>query len=254
MSSRSLILAFLTLCTSVSLGTAQTRKLVGRVSDARTGLPISEGEVSVRGGVARDLLRPDGVFVFTIPQEEVSLVVEAAGYRTVAVSVPSGQEVVFVKLQPDAIALEGVVVGSERGTLLRPGSAALLGEVGGGELTTVPVTGVKQALIGRTATADVRLNSGVPGGDVHLTVRGVATILGRSTPIYVVDGVLVSDISIASGLSSVIDGQLPMSGRIVDLNVHDIERLEVLSGIAATTIYGSIGSRGVVVIQTKRGR
>jgi TonB-dependent SusC/RagA subfamily outer membrane receptor len=135
-----------------------------------------------------------------------------------------------------------------------PGSRATsTGQVTNEQLNRVPAENLKQALRGRIAGLDVWQNSGVPGGDVQLRMRGVTTILGSSSPLYVVDGVLVSDAAIPTGASGVIGGQEPVLGRVIDLNVIDIERIEVLKGAAATALYGSRGSNGVVVITTKRG-
>lgn len=253
MATRSFCLTIIIFCVSVSVCSAQTRRLVGRVSDARSGLPIANGEVSVRGSAEHDALRPDGVFVLTIPQRTVSVIVEAPGYRAKTIAVPVGRYAAIVELEPDIIALERIVVGGRRDRRVRSGAGSPIGQVDGSELTAIPVSGVKLALLGRTAAADIRVNSGVPGGDVHLAVRGVPTILGNSKPIYVVDGIVASDVSISSGLTDIAGGQLPASGRIVDLNVHDIASIEVLSGVKAATIYGSIGAAGVVVIRTKRG-
>jgi TonB-dependent SusC/RagA subfamily outer membrane receptor len=117
----------------------------------------------------------------------------------------------------------------------------------------VPVENLKQVLQGRVPGAEVRQNSGLPGGDLELRLRGVTTVLGSSSPLYIVDGVIVSDAAIPAGAAGVIGGQEPVPGRVMDLNVLDIESIEVLKGAAATALYGSRGSNGVVVVTTKRG-
>jgi TonB-dependent SusC/RagA subfamily outer membrane receptor len=118
----------------------------------------------------------------------------------------------------------------------------------------VPAANVTQILQGKVPGADVRQNSGVPGGDMQLTLRGVTTLLGPISPLYVVDGVIMSNESAPSGIGAVTGGYESRRSRIVDLNPNDVASIEVLKGAAASAMYGSKGSNGVVVITTKRGR
>ena len=93
----------------------------------------------------------------------------------------------------------------------------------------------------------------MPGGDFQLTLRGVKTILGSSSPLFIVDGTYVSNVSIPTGATGVTGGQEALPTRIADINPDDIESIQVLKGAAAATMYGSRGSNGVVIITTKRG-
>ena len=112
--------------------------------------------------------------------------------------------------------------------------------------------------------APTSTTSGAPGGGNVVQLRGTTSIIGKFTPLYVVDGVIVSDVSIPSGtnlLSRSFGNGLGIAGiqdnpvnRIADLNPNDIENIEVLKGAAASAIYGSKASNGVVLITTKRGR
>ena len=139
---------------SAAPAAAQTRTLAGRVFEARTGRPVSGGEVVARGFEARDRIRPDGVFVLRLPNSPVVLDIRSPGYL------------------------------------------------------------------------------------------GRALNVGSRRPLYVVEGVVVSDAQIASGIDAVTGGQSPVPGRIGDLNPGDVRRVQVLRGAAATAVFGSRGQRG----------
>jgi TonB-dependent SusC/RagA subfamily outer membrane receptor len=118
----------------------------------------------------------------------------------------------------------------------------------------VPAASLEQGLQGKVPGADIQYNSGTPGGDLQLRLRGVTSILGSVAPLYVLDGTILSDASVPIGTATITGGDDFVPSRIADLNPNDIASIEILKGAAATTLYGSKGSNGVVVIKTKRGR
>src|SRR5205823_4225325 len=125
----------------------------------------------------------------------------------------------------------------------------------------VPAKSVEAQLSGKVIGAAIYENSGVPGGGMQIQIRGATSILGQGDPLYVVDGVIVSNASIAGGLASITRSsgssnstQDQTVNRLADLNSNDIESIEVLKSAAATAIYGSRATNGVVVITTKKGK
>ena len=129
------------------------------------------------------------------------------------------------------------------------------------QLTRVAAPTVDNALQGKVAGAVISQNSGAPGGGTQVQLRGVSTILGSYSPLYVVDGVIVNNATINGGLN-VISGagggnfsgsQDQSVNRIADLNPNDIENIQILKGPSASSIYGSKGTNGVIIITTKRG-
>jgi TonB-dependent SusC/RagA subfamily outer membrane receptor len=254
MYSRSLPLLGILLIASGSVAEGQTRTVVGRVFDAITKEAVSAGEVVAKGMDARDQIRPDGVFVLHVLQGgDLEIRVRSIGYRQRTVRLSSDEETILIELEPDVLELEGVFV-TGHGTQRRQHLATSQSHVSGDDLDNVPAATIVQALEGRVAGADIRQNSGTPGGDIQVRLRGVTTILGSARPLYVIDGVIFSSQSIGSGASAVTAGQIPPSSRVADLNPYDVQSVEVLKGAAATALYGSQGSNGVVIIKTKRGR
>ncbi len=238
------ILGTLFLFASSGAAEAQTRTIVGRVVDARTGRPVSSGQVWVKGTKLRDRLRPDGVFVLRpqVSNRNVVLVIRGDGYPRHEIPVAGDKGAVFIRLTADRVELEPLAVTA----------GAATGTVEGERLEGAPATSVLQALQGKVAGMDIQGNSGVPAGDLQLRLRGVNTILGPVSPLFVVDGVVWRTTAGGGGGGAVTGGFDAGFDRIIDLNPADIESIEILKG-ARASMYGSRGANGVVLIRTKRG-
>jgi TonB-linked SusC/RagA family outer membrane protein len=130
------------------------------------------------------------------------------------------------------------------------------------ELNRVSAQTLEAALHGKLPGANVQNNSGAPGGGAQVRLRGVSTINGQSSPLFVIDGVVISNVAVPTGRNAVTAASAGGSrsfqddsvNRIADLNPNDIETIEVLKGASAAALYGSKASNGVVIITTKRGR
>lgn len=243
---------------------AQTPSITGIVVEARGGAPIGFATIAIEGSTIRVSTEEDGRFqVLGAPIGPVRLRVEHPGYRTRHVLIGADRYGVRIELTPDYLDVEAIVA-TGRATSARravlPYTVALLD---GRELNRVPSQSVEQTLQGRVAGVDVQSNSGAPGGGFQVNLRGVSTIIGSPEPLYVVDGVIASNIAIPSGQNFVTQAtagsNLPpeqdnLVNRITDLNPADIEKIEILKGPAASAIYGSKSSNGVILITTRRGR
>ena len=154
-----------------------------------------------------------------------------------------------VTLLPDLMNLDEVIV---TGTSVKTSKKQLgnsISTLSSKDLINSGATGIDQALAGKISGALVMQNSGDPAGGITLRMRGPSTITGNSDPLYVVDGLIVSNSS-----REVINLGGNTQNRLTDLNPNDIDRIEVLKGAAAAAIYGSRASNGVVQIFTKRGK
>lgn len=109
-----------------------------------------------------------------------------------------------------------------------------IAKIGSESFEDRPVGRIEQALQGQMAGVSVRSTSGSPGSDITINIRGAASISGTTTPLYVVDGVPIDNLS--------------------GINPGDIESIDVLKDAASAAIYGSRGSNGVVLITTKKVR
>ncbi|MDT0631859.1 SusC/RagA family TonB-linked outer membrane protein [Rubrivirga sp. S365] len=252
-----LVVAFVLL---PALASAQT--VSGTVTDASSGQPIPGATVVVLAstiGVRTDV---DGGYEIELPPGQRRLEYSFVGYRTETVTVEPGQTVVDVALEEDLLGLDEVVVTGLGTSVKRSNSAISVETISARELSevTTPQT-LDGALNGKITGAVVNSNSGAPGGGINIRLRGITTINGNSQPLYVVDGVIVSNDAVSNGTNAVSEASgggnassqdNPVS-RIADLPAEDIESIEVLKGPSAAAIYGARASNGVVVIRTKSG-
>lgn len=242
---------------------AQTRVVTGQVTAAETGAPLEGVGVTVAGTTISARTRADGSFNIGVPVGQVRLSFRLIGYKRAVAVLSAGVSTLNVSLEPDIFKLDEVVVTGRATEISRRNLANAVATLSGEEVSNVSAQSIEHALQGKVAGADVYTNSGAPGGGAQVQLRGVSTISGANSPLYVVDGVIISNEAIASNTNAVTrassgsnasstqDGQV---NRVVDLNPNDIESIEILKGASASAIYGSRAPNGVVIIQTKRGR
>lgn len=254
----------LALAFNVHWASAQTRTVTGTVTDAATGQPLEGARVSVRGTSLATTTGVNGKFTLAnVPEGNQVVSVRRIGHNFADLPLPSGQNVVSAALTRDPLRLSDVVVTGQATTVERRNLANAIATVSGEEVARVSAQTVEQALQGKVLGASVSANSGAPGGGMQMQLRGVTSINGSSEPLYVIDGVIASNVAIPSNQNAVTrstQGSNPaltqdnQVNRIADINPNDIENVEVLKGASASAIYGSRASNGVVIITTRRGR
>jgi TonB-linked SusC/RagA family outer membrane protein len=238
-------------------GAQAQRSIRGKVSDS-AGAGIGGASVQVQGTTLGTAAREDGTFSIQIPPGPQQLAVRFIGYRRAIVPVNETTKDVSIVLVKDVLKLETMVVTGTITSVFSANAANSVAQVSGEELTRAPSATIEDALQGKVPGAVITTNSGAPGGGAQVQIRGITSINGSSSPLYVVDGVIVSNIAISTALHAVTNSgsssQDQQVNRIADLNPEDIENIEVLKGASAGAIYGSKASNGVIIITTKRGR
>jgi TonB-linked SusC/RagA family outer membrane protein len=220
--------------------------LTGKVIDAVTREPLIGAIVRIKGtthGVNTD---SEGRFDFVTGQKfPYTLLVSYLGYESAEV-VANGSPV-EIKLKEQTKQLNDVVVVGY-GTQSRKSVVGSIAKINAEEAKRVPVASFDAQLQGRAAGIQVNTFSGTPGEGVKVQVRGTASINASNDPLYVIDGVLVNNNSLAS---------IELGGKktspLADINPADIESIEVLKDASAIAIYGSRGANGVILVTTKRG-
>jgi len=244
---------------------AQNRDVTGKVTRALGDIPVTGATiVEVNGrGVAQS--GPDGVFHISVGNGDVQLLVRAIGYQRKVLPVPAGQTNVAVTLDEDPFKLDAVVVTGQSTTLERRNATTPNVQVSGEDANRAPSNSPEQALQGKVPGAIISMNSGAPGGGGQIQIRGITSILGAGQPLIVLDGVIISNDAISDGANSVTgagarttaagigSNQDALVNRLADLNPSEIESYEVIKSAAATAMYGSRATNGVLVIKTKRG-
>ncbi|MEP6492769.1 MAG: SusC/RagA family TonB-linked outer membrane protein [bacterium] len=238
---------------------AQTRIITGTVTISGSGQPLPDANVTVAGSTAATRTEASGQFRISAPQGNVSVVVRAIGYKRGTKDVPSGQSSVDFSLEKDALQLESVVITGQATTVDRRSATTAVAYVSGDELTKAPAPTFENALVGKVSGVNLQSNSGAPGGGIQMQIRGNNTILGAFDPLYVIDGVIYSNATIASGRGTISQAAFATAeddavNRVADINPDDIASIEILKGAAASSIYGSKAANGVVVITTRRGQ
>lgn len=241
----------------------QTRTISGQVTAAGTAAPLGSVQVSVQGTGYGTVSDSEGRFEVTAPTGEAVLLFRLIGYKTREVRVGASQGSVDVQLETDVLQLDELVVSGRATSVQRQNLANAVSTLNAEDVAEVPSASVEQQLYGKMAGVSVQSNSGAPGGGLQVTLRGVTTVIGAHKPLYVVDGVIVSNATVPNGIHNITESSTnPTRGgeqdnspnRIADLNPADIESIEVLKGASASAIYGSKASNGVIIITTKQGQ
>lgn len=241
---------------------AQTRRVSGRVTVEGSGEPLVAASVNVVGTTLGTYTDDQGRFSLNVPEGPATLRVRRIGYTQKTEAVPAGATEVNLTLTRDVLQLETQVVTGTATTVSSINAANAVTVISSEKLNRVPAQTVDQALQGKVPGAIISTNSGAPGGGTQIQLRGVSTLNAGFQPLYVIDGVVVDNSSIANGLAAVTQSsrgnfsssQDQLVNRSADINPNDIESIQILKGPSAGAIYGSKGTNGVIVITTKQGQ
>ena len=214
------------------MNVAQQQQTVKGIVKGPDGLPVIAANISQKGTNNATITDLYGNFTLNITGQHPVLVISYIGYVTTEVNV-SGRAFIEVVLQEDVEALDEVVVVGY-GTMRKKDVTGAVSSVRTEDITKNATSNVMQAIAGKMSGVQVVQNSGTPGGDVSILIRGVGTI-NDASPLYVIDGV-------------------PVSGGMWYLNPNDVESIDVLKDASATAIYGSRGANGVVMVTTKQAQ
>lgn len=222
---------------------AQNVAVRGTVTDATTGEPVAFASIQVKGTMTGASTGLDGTYSLNAPANAV-LVVSFIGYKTQEIAV-NGRTVVDCVLAPDAEFLDDVIVVGY-GTTRREAKTGAVSTVKADEIAVVPASSVDKMLAGKMAGVTISSETGQPGSNSQIRIRGTSSINAGNEPLWVVDG-----IPVMSGDQSYFTNT---NNAIAAINPNDIESLTVLKDAAAASIYGSRAANGVILVTTKSGK
>ncbi len=230
---RKLRLLFTCLLTFLALGSALAQNITvkGEVKDANTGEGVPFASIQVKGTMTGTATDANGNYSIDVPRN-ATLIFSSIGYLNQEAAV-EGRGVVNILLAPDTESLDELVVVAY-GVAKRESVTGAISTVKSDAIDKRPVTSVSNVLEGMS-TGVLALPGGDPGSDASIRIRGVGSVTGSNSPLYVIDGV-------------------PFGGNISDLNPNDIESLTVLKDATSAALYGNRASNGVILITTKRGK
>ncbi|MDL2299319.1 TonB-dependent receptor [Bacteroides sp. OttesenSCG-928-E20] len=223
------LLFILVLTFSVGLSGQNQKRIAGVVADEK-GENIIGASITLKGTGIGTITNVDGKFSLDADSDAV-IVVSYIGYLPQEVAVQGKTDIRIILRENSEMLDEVVVVGY--GVVRKKDLTGSLSSVGAKAMQDKPVSNIGEALQGRAAGVQV-INSGTPGGNVSIRVRGLGSI-NNSDPLLVIDGVPTD---------------MPLNA----LNQNDVETIDILKDASATAIYGSRGANGVVLITTKKGK
>jgi TonB-linked SusC/RagA family outer membrane protein len=219
-------------------------KVTGTVKD-NLG-PIIGASVVEKGTTNGIMTDTDGKFSLNV-QPGTTLVISYIGYKTQEVK--TGREPLNIILEEDSKMLDDVVVTALGIKRERKALGYGVDEIKGDALTKAKETNVINSMAGRVAGLVVSQTAGGPSGSTRVILRGSTEMTGNNQPLYVIDGVPLDNTNYGSAGTS---GGFDLGDGISSINADDIENMSVLKGPAASALYGSRASHGVILITTKK--
>ena len=242
----SLLMALIVLCLSAI---AQTRTISGTVKDAN-GNPIPFATITQTGTKTGTTADASGNFTLSIP-ENASLTVSATGFESQTLN-PTGSSVNISMTRSESQLQEVVVtaLGITRSKNQLPYAAQ---KIQGGDVSQTRSSNFLSNLSGKVAGLDIRQNNTM-GGSTNVLLRGAKSLTGNNQALFVVDGVPFDNSNNNTSDQVTGRGGYDYGNAAADINPDDIESITVLKGAAASALYGSRGSNGVILITTKKGK
>lgn len=227
---RTLLLFFLSIFGLV-VQAQNSIRVTGTVKDGETNESLIGVSVITVGANAATITDENGNFTVSVPQNAI-LKLTYIGYvpQEIKITGPTNLE---VKMTPERKLIEEVVVVGYTVQKKRDVLGAV-SKVGSSEISKLPVASAQQALQGRVAGVQVATQTGAPGSDISVRVRGVGSVSSDNEPLYIVDGI-------------------PVEGALNNMSPNEIESISVLKDASSAAVYGSRANNGVVLITTKSG-
>jgi len=228
---------------------AQERVVTGVVSDD-AGMPIPGVNVLVKGTNSGTQTDFDGKYAIKATPTQI-LVFNYIGMKTQ--SAVASKSNVNISMMSSTVELEGVVVTALGIKREKKALGYATQQVGGEEVSNVKSSNFVNSLSGKVAGLEIK-TSGNFGGSTNVVIRGNSSIAGNNQALFVVDGVPIDNGNSNTGTQKAGGGGYDYGNAASDINPDDIESINVLKGAAATALYGSRASNGVVMIVTKKGK
>ncbi|GLU51257.1 SusC/RagA family TonB-linked outer membrane protein [Dyadobacter frigoris] len=229
----------------------QDRKITGIISAEDAADGFAGVSVVVKGTNIGTITDTKGTYTLMAPANASILVYSAVGMVTVEETI-SGRAVIDVKLTIDTRQLNEVIITSLGLKEERDKFASSVSTVSGKNIAKSGETSLLTGLSGKASGVLITRNGGDPGAGAYIQIRGQNTINGNAQPLFIIDGIPVSNSSDNTGTAA--GNGIVQQSRINDINPEDIESMEVLKGASAAALWGTRAANGVIVITTKKGK
>ena len=243
-------LPVLLLASCFTMALAQGRTVSGKITSADDGSSVPGVNIIEKGTTNGSVSDSDGNFKISVG-DNATLIFSFVGFSTQEVAVGS-QSTISVSLQSDVKALQEVIVTGYGQIEGRDKTGALV-SLKSENFNSGVIASPEQLMQGRVAGVQITTTSGEPGAQNNIRIRGTSSVIGGNQPLYVVDGVPITNDDIGNGSASGA-GATAARNPLNFLNPNDIVSMDVLKDASATAIYGSRGANGVVMITTRKGK
>jgi TonB-linked SusC/RagA family outer membrane protein len=239
---------------------AQKRTITGQVVD-KSELPIPGVSIYVKDSNIGTTTDMDGRFSLEVPADEAAIVVfSSIGFETQEFNLGTNTEF-EVTLSVDEESLDEVVVTALGIKQEKKALAYSVTEVAGPVIAETQRENFIDGLAGRVAGVEINSTSGLPGSSTSIVIRGISSLSGNNQPLFVVDGLPISNATMSTnmlasrgGSTSFENRGIDFTNRAADINPEDIATITILKGPEASALYGIEAASGAVVITTKRGQ
>ncbi len=230
---------------------AQTKNITGTVTSNEDDQPIPGVSVSVKGTTLGTITNMEGQFELTIPNDSKALVFSFIGMKNYEMEV-GNQSNFNVKMETDVFGIDEVVVTALGVSREKKSLGYAVQDVKGEELNRAKENNVINSLSGKVAGVQITNSSGAVGASTRIIIRGASSLGGNQQPLFIVDGVPISNTEFSSGTVNG-NGGVNRGNGAGDINPDDIENVTVLKGPNAAALYGSQAANGAILITTKAG-
>jgi len=234
------------------LGWTQNRTISGTVKSTTNESMIGV-TVLVKDSPIGTITDIDGNYSVNVPPDSKTLIFSFVGYVTTQVNI-DGRSEIDVLLAEDQVSLSEVVVTANAIVREKKELGYSVATLKGEEFLKARETNLVNSMAGKIAGVRITQQSGTVGGSSRVMIRGANSISSSSEPLFVIDGVPISNSSFNNSETDVVTGGVDVGNRAGDINPDDIESMTVLKGAAASALYGSRARNGVIVLTTKRGK
>lgn len=231
---------------------SQTKIIGGKVTDAN-GSPIAGVSISVKGSTQGSVTNESGSYTLRVPATAKTLVFSAVGATAKEVNI-GNQTAIDVSMATATNNLQEVVVTSLGITRDKRSLGYATQTIKAEEIANKGEVNIVNALQGKVAGVNITSASGGAGASSNINIRGIHSFTGNNQPLFVVDGVPISNnVDRTNGGSLGTNGDYQPSNRALDVDINNVESVNVLKGAVAAALYGSRAANGVIVITTKKG-
>lgn len=231
---------------------AQDRVLTGSVRSTTDQMPVPGANIAVKGKNRGTVTDSEGKFSLPLPSGDIVVVVSSVGFKRLEIPVGSKSSIEILLEEDQSLLSEVVVTASaierEKKTL---GYAVT--NLKNADFTKASESNMLRSLQGRIAGVQISGASGAAGGATRVVIRGAQSFNGNNQPIYVVDGVIISNnnTTTSAGTGGDLNNGVDIANRATDIDPNNVESISVLKGPAAAALYGSQAASGAIIITTK---